>query len=187
MKKLVVFASGSGTNALNLIHHFKKGETARVVAVFCNNPNAGVIDKAKKENVPVIVFSKQDFQENNFDSTLSDCNPDLIVLAGFLLLFPQSLVAKYTNKIVNIHPAVLPKYGGRGMYGDHVHNAVLANGEKEHGVTVHLVNEEYDKGEIISQEAFKIEKNDTLESVAKKIHALEFEIYPKAIEKILRK
>lgn len=186
MKNIVIFASGSGTNALNLIQYFKKGNLARVVAVFCNNPDAGVIQKAHSEQVPVHIFNKAQLKEaGDLDTHLSDYNPDCIALAGFLLLFPQRWVEKYEDKIVNIHPALLPKYGGKGMYGDNVHKAVLEAKEKTHGVTVHLVNEQYDKGKILLQESFEVENNDDLNSIAKKIHQIEFKIFPKAIENLL--
>ncbi len=186
MKNIVIFASGSGTNALNIIHHFKKGNLARVVAIFCNNPDAGVIEKAKKENIPVILFTKSELKDSpELDLKLQYFNPDMIALAGFLLLFPARWIQNYPNKILNIHPALLPNYGGKGMYGDNVHKAVLENKEKKHGVTVHLVNEDYDKGAIVIQESFDINPNETLETITKKIHEIEFRIFPIAIEKIL--
>ncbi len=186
MKNIVIFASGSGTNALNLIKYFNQGKLARVAAVFCNNPDAGVIQKANGEHIPVHIFSKIELNTGGkLDDILEDYQPDCIVLAGFLLLFPHRWVEKYENKIVNIHPALLPKYGGKGMYGDHVHKAVLEAKEKTHGVTVHLVNEQYDKGKILLQKSFEVEKDDDLNSIAKKIHQIEFEIFPKAIEKLL--
>ena len=186
MKSIVVFASGSGTNAENIIRYYQGGDKARVSAVFCNNPEAGVIEKAENLNVPVVLFNKAQLLTPGFiEIQLTHYQTDLIVLAGFLWLFPARLVQLYPGKILNIHPALLPAYGGKGMYGDRVHQAVLENHEHEHGVTVHLVNEHYDEGNIVMQESFPIEASETLESVTKKIHLLEFSIYPKAISKIL--
>lgn len=182
-----VFASGSGTNAINLIEHFRNSDSVRVVAVFCNNANAGVIEKAARKKVQVVLFTKQDLYETDFVSNaLKEYNTDIIALAGFLWLFPEKLVHEYTGRVVNIHPALLPAYGGKGMYGDHVHKAVLANKEKKHGVTVHLVNEEFDKGKIILQESFELTDADNLDSVKEKIHAIEYKIYPEAISLLLK-
>jgi len=186
MKSIVIFASGSGTNAENIIQHFAECPKARVTAVFCNKPGAGVIARAEKWGVPVVLFSKEDCGNSGFlDEQLNRYNPDVIVLAGFLWLFPERLVKKYSNSILNIHPALLPAYGGKGMYGEHVHRAVLQNREKSHGITIHKVNEKYDEGEIVLQESFSLEPDETLDSVTEKIHKLEFSLYPKAISKIL--
>lgn len=183
---IVIFASGSGTNALNLIRHFKNSDKARVVAVFCNKPEAGVIAKAEGEQVPVVMFSREDLlHEGRLDRELQRFQPDVIALAGFMWLFPERLVRRYKNRIVNIHPALLPAYGGKGMYGDRVHRAVLANGEKKHGVTVHLVNEHYDEGAVILQESFPVTESDNLDSISRKIHEIEYRIYPRAIEQVL--
>lgn len=186
MKNIVIFASGSGSNAENIIRHFQKSDKARVVAVFCNNPKAGVIARAEKLHIPVQLFNRDEFKHGDgFDQALDGFKPHLIVLAGFLWLLPERLIKAYENRIVNIHPALLPKYGGKGMYGHHVHEAVLKAGEKEHGVTVHFVNEHFDAGEIILQEKFSLQDGDTLESTEKKIHEIEFRLYPLAIEKLL--
>jgi phosphoribosylglycinamide formyltransferase-1 len=186
VKRIVVFASGSGTNALNLIRFFETDKRARVVAVFTENPNAGVIEKARKEGVPSIVFNKSDLREpGGLDLELKAFDPDLILLAGFLKLFPARLVERYAGKILNIHPALLPAYGGKGMYGDHVHRAVLAAGEKEHGVTVHYVNRHFDEGEILLQRSFTLKGNETLETVTEQIHRIEYELYPAAVERWL--
>lgn len=183
---IVIFASGSGTNALNLIRHFKNSDKARVVAVFCNKPEAGVIAKAEGEQVPVVMFSREDLlHEGRLDRELQRFQPDVIALAGFMWLFPERLVRRYKNRIVNIHPALLPAYGGKGMYGDRVHRAVLANGEKKHGVTVHLVNEQYDKGAILRQESFDVPAGATLDDIAARIHAIEYRIFPEAVEQLL--
>jgi phosphoribosylglycinamide formyltransferase-1 len=186
MKHIVVFASGNGSNALNLIQHFRKGNKARVVAVFCNNPEAGIIEKAKAEGVPVVLFDRTQFREAGaLDEQLAAYKPDIIALAGFLWLFPARLVQQYANRIVNIHPALLPAYGGKGMFGDHVHRAVLTNKETRHGVSVHLVNEHYDEGQILLQESFDIGPDDTLESIKQRIHEIEFRLFPAALEGML--
>lgn len=186
MKSIVIFASGSGTNAENIIRYYSDCPKARVTAVFCNKPEAGVIARAKKWAVPVVFFTKENcLQEGFLDEQLNLYKPDIIVLAGFLWLFPDRLVKMYNERILNIHPALLPAYGGKGMYGENIHRAVLQNRETAHGVTVHKVNEKYDEGEIVLQESFQIVPNETLDSLAEKIHQLEFAIYPKAISKIL--
>lgn len=187
VKKIVIFASGSGTNAANIIDYFHAKQSAKVQAVFCNKPGAGVLQKAIDRNVATHFFSKEDWNSGHgIDAQLISYNPDLIVLAGFLWLFPARLLQLFPDKVVNIHPALLPAYGGKGMYGEHVHKAVLANKEKRHGVTVHLVNEEFDKGKIIAQQDFEVAENETLESISQKIHAIEYSLFPVAIEKILR-
>lgn len=186
MKNIVVFASGNGSNAMNLAAHFNSGSKARVVAVFCNNPEAGIIEKASAVNIPVVLFNRAQMQEPGFlETALDTYSPDIIALAGFLWLFPARLVKQYPNRIVNIHPALLPAYGGKGMFGDHVHKAVLHNKETRHGVTVHLVNEHYDEGRILLQESFDIRPEDNLESVKKRIHELEYRLFPAALEQLL--
>lgn len=186
MKSIVIFASGSGTNAENIIRHYADCPKARVTAVFCNKPDAGVIERANNLGVPVVLFTREHCNTEGFlDEQLSHYTPDLIVLAGFLWLFPERLVKKYRDHILNIHPALLPAYGGKGMFGEHVHRAVLQNGDKIHGVTVHKVNEKYDEGEIVLQESFEVKTGETLSGITEKIHQIEFSIYPKAISKIL--
>ncbi len=186
MKHIVIFASGSGSNALNLIRHFKHSERARVVAVFTDNPQAGVIDKAKLEGLPVVVFTRAELNSpGKLDDELASFSPDLILLAGFLRLFPQRWVERYAGHILNIHPALLPAYGGKGMYGDHVHRAVLAAGEKEHGVTVHYVNAHFDEGEILLQRSFALNGRESLDEVSEQIHRIEYALYPEAVERWL--
>ena len=173
-KRIVVFASGSGSNAVKLCRTTTNGEEVKVVALFCNNPNAGVIDKMKEFNVPVILFNRNDFKnKEEFLEKLNQFQPDLIALLGFLWKVPAFLVEAYPQKIVNLHPALLPKFGGKGMYGHFVHEAVKAANEKETGISIHYVNENFDEGEIIAQ--FKVDLNptDTAESIADKIHVLE--------------
>ena len=188
MYRIVVFASGSGSNALNLIRHFNQGNFARVEAVFCNKAGAGVIEKAETERVPVHLFNRHDFyQSDNVIHQVEALKPDIIVLAGFLWLVPADFIQYFNNKIINLHPSLLPKYGGKGMYGHFVHEAVLAAGERETGITIHLVNEEFDKGEILYQDKFEIPENATLEDVERRIHQLEHIGMPIAVEQFLKR
>lgn len=185
MKKIVIFASGSGTNAENVIKYFATGDTGIVVAVFTNNSNAKVIERAKNLEVPTVIFSKDELNKGKVVQKVNAFRPDLIVLAGFLLKFPSEIIQDYPNKIINIHPALLPKYGGKGMYGMHIHKAVVENKEKETGITIHYVNENYDEGNIIFQKRVALSETDSAEDVAVKIHALEQEYFPVEIEKLL--
>ena len=186
MKRIVIFASGSGTNAENLIKFFHNRENASVIQVLTNNPHAKVLDRAKKLGVSALSFNKIAFtQTDDVLHLLKAVKPDLIVLAGFLWKFPEKILNEFPNKVINVHPALLPKYGGKGMYGMHVHNAVVANKEAETGITIHYVNEHYDEGSIIFQAKCNLEVNDTAEDVASKIHELEMEHFPKVVEKLL--
>lgn len=186
MKNIVLFASGSGTNAENIVKFFASSTDIKVTALFCNNSKAGVIERMNKLGIPVVLFNKADFDnEKHFKELLSPYAPDLLVLAGFLWLIPGYLVNAYPNKIINIHPALLPKFGGKGMYGHHVHKAILAKGEKEHGITIHFVNEKYDEGSPIVQAKFDVVKEDTLETIQQKIAKLEMFYFPEAIKRIL--
>jgi phosphoribosylglycinamide formyltransferase-1 len=185
MKKIVVFASGSGTNAENIIKYFSATKTGVVTNVFTNNANAKVIERAKNHQVPTEIFSKQDLYEGKVLHDIDKIQPDLIVLAGFLLKFPQNIIEAYPDKIINIHPALLPKYGGKGMYGMHIHKSVVENNEKETGITIHYVNENYDEGNIIFQQKVELTENDTPEDVASKIHELEQKYFPEMIERLL--
>jgi phosphoribosylglycinamide formyltransferase 1 len=185
MKNIVIFASGSGTNAENIVLQLKKSCQGNVVGIFTNNPNAKVIDRAKNLNVPVQVFNKSELSDGFVLEKINSLQPDLIVLAGFLLKFPESIIKQYPNKIINIHPALLPKYGGKGMFGMHVHNAVLENKEKETGITIHYVNENYDEGAFIFQKSVTIEDCNSAEEIATKIHELEREHFPVIVEKLL--
>lgn len=182
-KQIAIFASGSGTNAENIYNYFQ-GSDVRVKYLVCNNAEAGVIKRFENTNVEVVLISKSNLKSDDFISKMKEV--DLIVLAGFLLLVPAPFVQTFSKKIINIHPALLPKYGGKGMYGDFVHRAVIENNEKEHGITIHYVNEEFDKGEIIFQEKFEIGDTDNLASIQSKIHHLEFKHYPQVIEKLLQ-
>jgi phosphoribosylglycinamide formyltransferase-1 len=185
MIKIVIFASGSGTNAENIIRHFKATKTASVAAVFTNKADAQVIQRAEKYQVPSQVFSKNDLETGKVLQKINAIQPDLIVLAGFLLKFPETIVAAYPDKIINIHPALLPKYGGKGMYGMHVHRAVVENKEPKTGITIHYVNENYDEGNVIFQKEVTVLISDTPEVVAAKIHELEQDHFPVVIEKLI--
>ena len=185
MIKIVIFASGSGTNAENIIRYFQATKSASVEAVFTNKADAQVIQRSEKYQVPSQVFTKNDLETGKVLQEINTIQPDLIVLAGFLLKFPESIVAEYPDKIINIHPALLPKYGGKGMYGMHVHRAVVENKESKTGITIHYVNENYDEGNIIFQKEVTVLVSDTPEVVAAKIHELEQDHFPVVIEKLL--
>lgn len=185
MKKIVLFASGNGTNAENIITHFKKSSQGTVVSVFVNNPRAKVIELAQNHDVNVVLFDKEQLNNGFVLRKLNKIQPDLIVLAGFLWMFPANIIKEYPNEVINIHPALLPKYGGKGMYGMNVHKAVLENKEKETGITIHFVNEKYDEGEFIFQQATNIENCITPEEIAEKVHELEHKHFPQVIESIL--
>ena len=184
MKTIVVFASGSGTNAEKIITFFGAIRTAAVKCVYCNNPNAGVINRATRLGVPIRVFNRSEYQNSVLEELIS-VNPDLIVLAGFLWKIPKSYIQTFPNKIINIHPALLPKYGGKGMYGHHVFDAIVFNCEAETGITIHYVNEHYDEGTIIFQAKTAVAITDTPAEVAKKTHQLEHEHFAPQIHQLL--
>jgi len=170
------------------MEHFKKHTDAEVAIVLTNNPEAYVLQRADNFEIPTHIFDKHEFYEtDNVVDLLKNLNIDLLVLAGFLWLVPDTILANYPKRIINIHPALLPKYGGKGMYGDRVHKEVLANGDEESGISIHYVNEDFDSGEIIYQARFKIEKNDDLELVKFKGQQLEHQYFPKIIEQVLKK
>jgi len=185
MKHIVLFASGSGTNAANLIQHFRDSPAARVAAVFCNNPQAGVIARAEAMGVPVVVFTREELEGESVLLKLQAFQPNLIVLAGFLWKFPEHIIDQFPCIIVNIHPALLPKYGGKGMYGMHVHRAVLENGEAETGITIHYVDGHYDNGDIISQHRVNISDCASAEAIAARVQTLEHRYFPLVIERLL--
>tara|TARA_B100001093_G_scaffold501533_1_gene553312 strand:+ start:124 stop:705 length:582 start_codon:yes stop_codon:yes gene_type:complete len=186
MKRIVVFASGSGTNAENIINYFKKTDFASVTLLLSNNKEAKVLERVKKHSIPSLVFTKNELNKTDLiTKTLHNERPDLIVLAGFLLKFPENILNIFSNKVINIHPALLPKFGGKGMYGMRVHEKVIENSEKETGITIHYVNKNYDEGAIIFQKSFLLSQNDTARSVAEKIHDLEHEYFPKVIHELL--
>lgn len=184
MKKIVLFASGNGSNVENIIQYFKNNGNISIVGIFTNNLHAKVLDRARKHNIFSVIFNKSELNEGLVLEKINSLQPDLIVLAGFLLKFPEHIIKEYPNKIINIHPALLPNYGGKGMYGMNVHNAVLENNEKETGITIHFVNEHYDEGEFISQHKVSIQNCKTAEEIATKVQELEHEFFPKAIEKL---
>ncbi|MEO5500947.1 MAG: phosphoribosylglycinamide formyltransferase [Ginsengibacter sp.] len=185
IKNICLFVSGTGTNAQKIIDHFKGHHSIRIVLMVCNNPKAGAITIAKQENIPLLLINKSSLLESPFINQLSTYNIDLIVLAGFLLKIPDALLRNYPGKIINIHPALLPAYGGAGMYGAAVHKAVIADGQKESGITIHYVDGEYDHGEIILQKRFDLDENESIESLTGKIRSLEHENFAPTIEKLL--
>lgn len=187
-KRIAIFASGSGSNAQKIMEHFKRHTEAEVVLILTNNPQAYVLQRADNFEIPSHIFTRYEFYEtDDVIRILKTLQVDLIVLAGFLWLIPPSLLKSFPNKIINLHPALLPKYGGQGMYGDHVHKAVMAANEEESGITIHFVNERFDEGEIIHQSKFKIEPDDNLEMVKFKGQQLEHHHFPKVIESLLKK
>lgn len=186
MKRIVIFASGSGSNAENLIRFFQSKDTASVVMVLTNNPFAKVLDRCKKLQVSALSFNKVALLNGDVLNLLKTSKPDLIVLAGFLWKFPESILKVFPNKVINVHPALLPKYGGKGMYGMHVHEAVVANKESETGITIHYVNEHYDEGAIIFQANCEVSPSDSADDVASKIHELEMAHFPKVVEGLLK-
>ncbi|MBW4888201.1 phosphoribosylglycinamide formyltransferase [Mucilaginibacter sp. HMF5004] len=187
-KRIAIFASGSGSNAQKIMEHFKKNADAEVALILTNNPEAYVLQRADNFEIPSHVFDRHEFYEtDDVIRLLKNLQVDLIVLAGFLWLVPQSLLKAFPNKIINIHPSLLPKYGGKGMYGDKVHNAILAAKEEESGITIHFVNENFDEGEIIHQSRFRIDEGDDLEMVKFKGQQLEHTHFPKVVEGLLKK
>ena len=186
MIRIAIFASGSGSNAENIANYFEKSEQVEIALILANNVDAYVLERAKKLNIPSFVFSGKEFRQSEIVlEKLQKENIDFVVLAGFMLLVPKYLVEAYPSKIVNIHPALLPNYGGKGMYGDNVHKAVIANKELKSGITIHYVNEKYDEGNIVFQAETIIEKSDTADDLATKIHALEYKHFPEVIADIL--
>src|SRR5690606_2245049 len=186
-KRIVIFASGSGTNAENIIKYFQRTQFAEVVLVLSNKKDAKVLERTENLHVPAISFTKEAlFSEEFILKNLKEIKPDLIMMAGFLLKFHYINLKEFPNKVINIHPAVLPKYGGKGMYGKFVHEAILKNKEAEPGITIHFVNENYDEGAIISQKKISLSESDSAETIAEKVHKLEYEWFPKIIEEILR-
>ena len=182
---ILIFASGNGSNAENIITYFRKRAIDLNWMIITNNANAGVIQRSIKMGVPFLVFNKKDFHQNIFLKKIGLINPKLIILAGFLLKIPENLIKKFNNKIINNHPSLLPKYGGKGMYGIHVHKEVIKNKEEQSGISIHYVNNQYDDGKIIFQKSTKIIYPSTAEKLAKKIHELEMKYFPEIIEKLI--
>lgn len=186
MKNVAIFASGSGSNAENIARYFKGSTEVRVSVILSNKADAGVHERARRLGIPSFTFSAADFKEGTpVLRKLSEYDTDLVVLAGFLLMVSPIIIEAYPQRIINIHPALLPKYGGKGMYGSHVHEAVVAAKETETGITIHYVNERYDEGTIIFQASCPVLPEDTSEDVAAKIHELEYAHFPFVIEKVL--
>ena len=187
-KRIAIFASGSGSNAQKIMEHFKRNAEAEVVLVLTNNPQAYVLQRADNFEIPSHIFTRREFYEtDDVIRLLKNLHVDLIVLAGFLWLVPGSLLKAFPNKIINLHPALLPKHGGYGMYGDYVHKAVLAAKDEESGITIHFASENYDEGEVIHQSRFKIEPGDNLEVIKFKVQQLEHQHFPRVIESLLKK
>lgn len=186
MKKIVIFASGSGSNAERIATYFRENNQAEVSLILSNNPSAGVLQRAKRLQIPSIVFDRRAFYHSDvIQEMVKYQNPDLIVLAGFLWKFPENMIEQFPNKVVNVHPSLLPKYGGKGMYGSFVHQSVIENQETESGITIHYVNKNYDEGAIIFQTKTEVSKDDTPETLANKIHQLEYEHFPKVIASLI--
>ncbi len=187
-KRIAIFASGSGSNAQKIMEHFKYSNEVEVALVLSNNSDAYVLQRADNFEIPSHVFDRHDFyQTDEIVNLLKRLEIDLVVLAGFLWLVPDNLLKAFPNKIINIHPSLLPRHGGKGMYGDRVHKAVLEAGDEEHGITIHFVNENFDEGEIIYQARFRVEPADTMEELKFNGQQLEHLHYPKVIENLLRK
>jgi phosphoribosylglycinamide formyltransferase-1 len=186
MKRIAIFASGSGTNAENIANYFSNRDDVEISLILANNKDAFVLERAKKFEIPTMVFNRQDFYETEVVLyALKNRKIDLVVLAGFLWLIPDNLIGEFPHRIINIHPALLPRFGGKGMYGSRVHKAVIEAKEEKTGISIHYVNEKYDEGEIIFQESFQIKSDDTPDDIAAKVHELEYEYFPKVIEKLL--
>jgi phosphoribosylglycinamide formyltransferase-1 len=187
-KRIAIFASGSGSNAQKLMEHFKRSTEVEIALVLTNNADAYVLQRADSFEIPSHIFDKQEFYHtDNIIDLLKNLDIDLIVLAGFLWLIPKNLLQEYPGRIINIHPAILPKYGGKGMYGDHVHLAIMEANEPEGGITIHYVNENYDEGEYIYQAKYRIDKTDNLEMIKFKGQQLEHLHYPRVVESIIKK
>jgi|SRR5690606_9847225 len=185
MKSIVLFASGRGSNVQAILNYFKQKEAVKPALIVCNKPGAGVLDIAAAHQISTLLVDKKSIKEIDFCRQLQELKPDLLVLAGFLWKIPDTLVAAFPDKIINIHPALLPLYGGKGMYGQFVHEAVKQAGDKESGITIHYVNEHYDSGNIIVQARCSVQEEDSPESLAEKIHRLEHFYYPRVIDFLL--
>lgn len=186
MKNIAIFASGEGTNAQRIIDYFKRSDKIKIALVVSNKSDANVLNRAKNEQVPSLLINRNLFYESDeVIKKLKTIKIDLIVLAGFLWMIPENLIKAFPDKIINIHPALLPKHGGKGMYGRHVHEAVIKAKDKQSGISIHFVNEHYDEGKIISQHTCTVSENETVITLAKKIHELEYAHFPKVIEELL--
>lgn len=186
MKRIAIFASGSGSNAENIANYFKNSDSVEIALILANNPEAFVLERAKRLGIESAVVTNKEFREaDKVLEMMKEHSIDFIVLAGFLLLVPAKLIEAYPGRIVNIHPALLPKHGGKGMYGDHVHEAVVAAGDTESGITIHLIDERYDCGTTFFQATCPVLPTDTPHDVAEKVHALEYKHFPHVIEEII--
>lgn len=185
MKKIAIFASGTGTNAERIARYFEDKKTAEVALILTNKAEAGVVKRAEKLQLPIEIVTPQEFKEGKASGIIREYGVDFIVLAGFLLRIPDELLHEYPNRIVNIHPSLLPKYGGKGMFGHHVHQAVLDAGDKESGITIHYIDEHYDEGAVILQVKCPVLPDDTPDTLAARVHQLEYEHYPQVIEQLL--
>ena len=186
MTMIAIFASGAGSNAAKIIDYFRQHPTTGIALIVCNNPNAGVLSIAEKENIPTLLIEKERFfKGDGYVGLLKSKSIDFIVLAGFLWKVPFSILAAFPNSIINIHPALLPKYGGKGMYGLKVHEAVLQSGDGESGITIHFVDEHYDNGDVIFQDKCSVLPTDTPQTLAEKIHQLEHQHFPRVIEQVV--
>jgi len=186
LKNIAIFASGSGSNAERIYDYFQGDSEVNISMILCNNPEAGVIARAERLNIPLVMFDRAALKSGEVVRILEENDTDWVILAGFLWLIPKNMVEAFPNKIVNIHPALLPKFGGKGMYGHFVHEAVVANKETESGITIHFVNEHYDEGNIIFQASYPVLPTDSPEDVAKKGQVLEHEHFPKVIEELIK-
>ncbi len=186
MKRLAIFASGSGTNAERIIETFKEDRDINVEVVFSNKPDAFVLERARKHGVRAEVFTRVEFRQGSFLDRISNYRVDYLILAGFLWKIPDYLIEAYPDKIINIHPSLLPKHGGKGMYGMHVHQAVIAAGDEKSGISIHLVNEKYDDGKILFQAHCEVSTSDSPDTLAQKIHALEHIHFPRVIREFVR-
>lgn len=185
VKKIILFASGSGTNVENIIKYFYDNIHVEIVGVFTNNPKAGVIDRVDQMKIPLNIFNKLELNNGELVKQICLLTPDLIVLAGFLLKIPLDFTKIFFKKIINIHPSLLPKHGGKGMYGDRVHQSVKKARDKETGISIHYVNEHYDEGSIIFQAKVRVLEQDSIRMIARKVHRLEYKYYPEIIQKLL--
>lgn len=185
MKNIAIFASGSGSNAERIVEYFANSEQIKVKLFLCNNPEAGVIQRAERLQIPLVMFNRQAFKSGEVVEILQKNQINWVILAGFLWLIPKNMVDAFPNRIINIHPALLPKFGGKGMYGHFIHEAVVENKETESGITIHFVNEHYDEGGVIFQVSFPLLPTDTPEDVARKVQLLEHKHFPAIIEKTI--
>ncbi len=186
VRKVVIFASGAGSNAQKILEYFRNSTTIKIVLLVCNKPGAGVLAIAREEHLPVLMIDKERFfRGDGYVRDLQNKGTDLIVLAGFLWKIPSTLIQAFPRQIINLHPALLPRYGGKGMYGHFVHESVLASGDPESGITIHFVNEKYDEGELIFQSSCRVNKSDSPGDLAARIQQLEHRYYPRVIEQLL--